>query len=236
MSKLINFPAVEVRSPSTVLKQLGVDEGTILEYNPASGMYVLNKKSEEDDDGTYFHFAEAIGFSRSVIDALLELNVVVTIPFADLKKDEGAEEPDVDVWDKADLTMVCGRCGAEEKVTEAIGGSTLFMPTTSLAETRLVCNVCGNTMSLLYRNGSMMTEEEKAEFKVKQEAAQKEVKKQREGVTVKSEGEIKQTDAMTPDEEMDELIKEDIDHTEVLEQNYRDNLELEEDESQEKSE
>jgi hypothetical protein len=66
-------------------------------------------------------------------------------------------------WDKADLVNVCGQCGHEEKITEAIGGVTLFMPTRSNVETRLVCSKCDTKMSLVFRNGTMLTDEEKAE-------------------------------------------------------------------------
>jgi len=179
MSKF-NFPAVQAKSPSKALKMLGIDEGAILEYNPASGMYVVSNEGEEiGPSDQYTYFAEAVGFSKSVIDALLESGAVEELLIAEEEKADAVEE-DVEQWDKADLTMVCGRCKAEEKVTEAVGGATLFMPTTSKAETRLVCTECGNTMSLIYRNGAMMTDEEKAELKAKQEEAQKKQKAQKE--------------------------------------------------------
>ena len=229
MSKF-NFPAVQAKSPSDALKMLGIDEGAILEYNPASGMYVVSDDSD-DVAQDYTSFGKDMGFSKKVIEALIESGVVEELLTAEDEVAEGREEPDVEQWDKADLTMVCGRCKAEEKVTEAIGGATLFMPTTSQAETRLVCTECGNTMSLLYRNGAMMTDEEKVEL----EAKKKEQEAQRDKVTEVPEDMAKQP--MTPDEAYEEdLVKEDIDYMEVSDQNYRDNLELEEDEPQEKSE
>ena len=178
MSK-INFPAVQAKSPSDALKVLGIDEGAILEYNPASGMYVVSVDGDSDVEVGYSFFAEAVGFSKKVIDALIESGAVEELLVAEEEDTEKSTEPEVEQWDKADLTMVCGRCGVEEKVTEAIGGATLFMPTTSQAETRLVCTECGNTMSLLYRNGTMMTDEEKAELKAKQEEAQRQQEAQR---------------------------------------------------------
>jgi len=171
MSK-INFPAVQAKSPSDALKVLGIDEGAILEYNPTSGMYVVS--DDGDVEEAYSSFGKEIGFSKAVVDALIESGAVDVLQPTESEDDEQEQEqePEVEQWDKADLTMVCGRCKAEEKVTEAIGGATLFMPTTSQAETRLVCTECGNTMSLLYRNGTLMTDEEKAELKAKQEEAQ----------------------------------------------------------------
>jgi len=160
-----NFPAVLAKSPTDALKALGIDEGDILEYNPASGMYIVG--SDGDVDEAYSHFAEAVGFSKKVVDSLIETGALEVLVEAESEEEDKPEEPEVDVWDKADLTMVCGRCGTEEKVTEAIGGATLFMPTTSQAETRLVCTNCGNIMSLAYRNGAMMTDEEKAALKAK---------------------------------------------------------------------
>ena len=82
--------------------------------------------------------------------------------------DQVIPEVEVETWDKADLTMVCGQCGYEETITEVIGGVTLFMSTNSEAETKLVCSECKATMSLLYRNGSMLTKEEKEALKVEQ--------------------------------------------------------------------
>jgi len=173
MSKF-NFPPVLVKSPTEALILLGIDEGATLEYNPASGMYVVSKEGEDIGPGDqYTYFAEAVGFSKRVIDTLLESGIVEELVTPESEEKKTTSDPEIDMWDKADLTMVCGRCRAEEKVTEAIGGATLFMPTTSQAETRLVCTGCGNTMSLLYRNGALMTEEEKAEFKAKQEAQNK---------------------------------------------------------------
>ena len=91
---------------------------------------------------------------------------------------EPTEEVEVIEWDKADLTMVCGNCGTEEKITEAVGGVTLFMNTKSDSETRLVCPnpECGNRMSLLFRNGSFLTDEEKAQLKADYVAAQAKAK------------------------------------------------------------
>ena len=176
-----NFPAVQAKSPSEALKMLGIDEGAILEYSPISGMYVIEGDAEEGHK--YSYFAEAVGFSKKVIDLLIETGAVEELLVAEDETTEKEKEPEVEQWDKADLTMVCGRCGTEEKVTEAIGGATLFMPTTSQAETRLVCTECGNTMALLYRNGAMMTDEEKAELKTKQEEAQRQQEEQRNKVT-----------------------------------------------------
>jgi hypothetical protein len=166
-----NFPAVQVKSPSESLVMLGVDEGEILEYNPASGMYVVSKDGEPGD-GEYPYFAEAKGFSKKVIEAFLEAGIVEELLVAEEENTDETVDPiaeteaEVTEWDKADLTMVCGRCENEEKVTGATGGVTLFMPTTSLAETRLVCSKCGNKMSFVYRNGDMFTEEERAEFEL----------------------------------------------------------------------
>lgn len=203
-----NFPAVQAKSPSDALKVLGIDEGAILEYNPASGMYVVSKEGEDigPGEGEYSYFAEAVGFSKKVIDALLEAEVVEELLVAEDEESEKPQDSDVEKWDKADLIMVCGRCGTEEKVTEAIGGVTLFMPTTSQAETRLVCTKCGNMMSLSYRNGAMMTDEEKAELKAKQEEAQKEQEAQRNKANEVPEDMAKQP--MSPDEAF-EKIKED---------------------------
>ena len=178
MSKF-NFPAVLAKSPSEALTMLGIDEGAILEYSPASGMYVT---SDEGKDVEESYFANAVGFSKAVIDALLESGAVEELVVPETTDATSDEEGEVDQWDKADLTMVCGRCGAEEKVTEAIGGATLFMPTTSKAETRLVCSECGNTMALRYRNGSMMTDEEKAEFEAKRAEAQAKQEQERDTV------------------------------------------------------
>ena len=163
----LNFPAVVAKSPSESLVMLGVDEGATLEYSTASGMYVVSN----DGDGDVVSFAKTVGFGKGVIDALLEAGIVEELLVVEEEKEvidpsDEAEEVEVDEWDKADLTMVCGRCEAEEKVAEATGGVTLFMPTTSLAETRLVCSKCGNKMSFVYRNGAMFTEEERAEFEL----------------------------------------------------------------------
>ena len=170
-----NFPAVVAKSPSDALVMLGIDEGAVLEYNPASGMYVVSKEEEDvgPGEGEYSYFAEAVGFSKKVIDALIEANIVEELLIPEDEKTEDKSEVDAEHYDKADLTMACGRCGAEEKIVEAIGGVSLFMPTTSEAKTMLVCRECGNRMSFIYKNGAMMTDEEKAELKAKQEEEQK---------------------------------------------------------------
>jgi len=178
MSKL-NFPAVVAKSPSTALQALGIDEGDILEYNPASGMYVVNKVEEDIGPGErYSYFAEAKGFSNKVIQALLESGVVENIPIMEISKEDKdipespiKEEPIQ--WETAELMMLCGRCGATEKVAQAVGGVSLFMPTTSGAETVLACSECGNRMSLIYENGRNLTEAEKDQLKAKQEAQNK---------------------------------------------------------------
>jgi hypothetical protein len=100
---------------------------------------------------------------------------VLEEPIAE-KVDEGEVNPEpvveVEVWDKADLTVVCGKCGHEEKITEAIGGVTLFMATKSDSETKLVCSECDNRMTLTFRNGVMLTAEEKVEAKKLYESMQ----------------------------------------------------------------
>ena len=70
-----------------------------------------------------------------------------------------------EIWDKADLMVICGKCGHEEKITEAIGGVTIFMATKSDSETKLVCSECDNRMTLGFRNGTMLTEEEREDAK-----------------------------------------------------------------------
>jgi len=83
------------------------------------------------------------------------------------------EDPQVN-WDKANLTMVCGQCGCEELVTEAFGGVTLFIPTNNKSQQKLVCPDCNATMTLLFRDGSWMTDEEKAALKAEYDAEQAE--------------------------------------------------------------
>ena len=179
MSKL-NFPAVVAKSPSTALQALGIDEGAVLEYNPASGMYVVNKVEEDIGPGErYSYFAEAKGFSKKIVEALLEAGIVEVLLVVE-KEDEDADEvpgpstqEEPTQWETAELTMICGRCGAEEKVAQAVGGVSLFMPTQSAIETVLACSECGNKMWLSYRNGRDLTEEEKAKLKAQQEAQNK---------------------------------------------------------------
>lgn len=153
-----NFPTVMVKSPTEALKALGMDEGAKLNYSPTSGMYVVDGEDE--------NFAVVKGFSATVMNALLDSGAVTELVEPLEETDEAATDEEVPSpeplsYDIADLTMACGRCGSEEVVTQAIGGATLFMATNSQAETRLVCNECGNRMSLVYRNGREFTEEEK---------------------------------------------------------------------------
>jgi len=157
-----NFPAVKAKSPTDALKMLGIDEGAILEYNPATGMYVVEVVDDAPEYESYF--AQAIGLSKGLVDSLIESGAfdIEQPEEGPGEDDEEINEAEVITWDKADLTMICGRCGTEDMVTEAIGAATLYMPTNSEAETRLVCSECGNGMSLSYKNGSMFTEEEKA--------------------------------------------------------------------------
>ena len=174
-----NFPAVVAKSPSVALQALGIDEGAILKYNPASGMYVLIREAEDIGPGeTYSYFAEAKGFSNKVIQALLEAGIVENMPIMEVSKDTEevpgpAPKEEPIQWETAELTMICGRCGAEEKVAQAVGGVSLFMPTQSAIETVLACSECGNKMWLSYRNGRDLTEEEKAKLKAQQEAQNK---------------------------------------------------------------
>ena len=56
------YPAVKAKSPSKALQALGIDEGTILRYNPASGMYVASEEKEDVGPGDqYKYFAESVG-------------------------------------------------------------------------------------------------------------------------------------------------------------------------------
>jgi len=88
---------------------------------------------------------------------------------------ETDEAPEVEQenWDKADLVQVCGVCGHEEHVTKAIGGVTLFMPTNSTAVHKLVCDKCKTEISLVFKNGITLTEDEKIALKAEYEAQQK---------------------------------------------------------------
>lgn len=168
-----NFPAVQAISPSKTLQLLGIDEGTILRYNTKTGMYVANEQEEDIGPGqSYKYFAETVGFSKAVIEALLEAGGLKEVEQdieeedadkADIEEAENMSEEGIEQWEFAEMFMVCGRCGEEEKITDAVGGATIFMPTNSASETRLVCKRCGNKMSLLYRNGRDLTEEERAE-------------------------------------------------------------------------
>ena len=206
MSEL-NFPAVKAKSPSAALKALGIDEGAILEYNPASGMYVVEKSEDSEDVGPgdeyrYSYFAEAKGFSNKVIQALLESGVVEYIPTLENVEDEVEQlhptGEETIVWERADLIMVCGRCGSEEQVAVAYGGVTLYMPTNSTAETVLACTECGNRMTLLYKNGGDLTEEDKANIQAQQAETRK--------TNVVPEDIAKQP--MTPDEVYKEISDE----------------------------
>lgn len=195
MDKL-SFPAVKAKSSRESLTLLGIDEGDILQYNPNSGMYVVSKEGEDiGPDESYSYFAESVGFSRSVINALLEAGIVEEIVVPE-PESEKAKAKDVESWETAELTMVCGRCGHEEKITDAFGAATIYMPTNSGSEVRLACDNCGNIMTLLYRGGRDLTEEEKAEIKAQQE----EQKKQREQVDKIPEEVVKAQEPMTNDD------------------------------------
>lgn len=168
------FPDVITDSPDVY----GVEKGIKFRYDRTIGMYTVVEEGEEIGPGEQWSwFKSQMALSPSLVNDLIEEGLVV-IEGEEVTEDTPEPQPDVaeeeiNVWDKADLTMTCGRCGHHDFVTEAIGGATLYMPTNSEAVTRLVCSNCGNVMSLKYTNGRMFTEEEKAAIEAQKEAAKK---------------------------------------------------------------
>ncbi len=162
------FPRVKAKSPAA---KYGVDEGTEYYYDRSIGMYVTSSESEEVGPGAkYSWFREQSALSPSLINALLESGVVEKVDeVSDEATTEANEEKkEIETWDKADLFMTCGRCGAKEFITTAYGAATIYVPTNDEAMVRLVCQECGNQMMLSYSNGAMMTEEEKEKIKAQQ--------------------------------------------------------------------
>jgi len=160
MSEKIEFPSVKVISPI-----FGVDEGVVLEYNDIYKKYVSMNENEDigPGEGEYYYSGSSIAIDRRLVEdnlgKIFEPTESISAKEKAKKVLEGTEMK-IQVWDQADLYIVCGRCNHEQFVTTGTGGIQIYMPTNSGAETRLVCENCNNIMSLKYRNGKNFSDEE----------------------------------------------------------------------------